>query len=100
MKIYISGKISGIEEQAAKLFQHAEDYILELGYEVVNPMKLPHNHDKSWQSYMREDIKALCDCDAIFMLKNWQESKGARIEQIIAASLGIEVKYQELSHEE
>ena len=93
-KIYISGKITGIEEQAPAIFAKAEQQLKEHGYEVVNPTTLPHQHDQSWHSYMREDVKALCDCHAIFMLSNWKDSKGAIIEHTIAMYLGLEVIYQ------
>ena len=92
-KIYISGKISGIENEAAKLFAKAEKELQEKGFETVNPMTLNHQHDKSWQSYMKEDIKALCECDEIFMLSNWTDSMGAIIEHTIAMYLGINVHY-------
>lgn len=93
-KIYISGKISGIENDATELFAKAENELISKGYEVINPMTLNHEHDKTWHSYMREDIKALCDCNEIFMLSNWADSKGAIIEHTIAVYLGIKVKYQ------
>lgn len=93
-KIYISGKISGIENEAVKLFDIAEMQLKNEGYEVVNPMTLNHNHDKSWHSYMKEDVKALCECDEIFMLSNWTDSKGAIIEHTIAMYLGISVRYE------
>jgi hypothetical protein len=92
-KVYISGKITGIETEAETLFQKAEDQLVKLGFEPVNPMKLNHQHDLSWHSYMKEDIKALCDCDAICMLKNWKDSKGAIIEHMLAIQLGIEPIY-------
>jgi nucleoside 2-deoxyribosyltransferase len=90
-KIYISGKISGIEEEAYKLFSKAEELLISQGYEVVNPFKLNHEHDKTWTSYMRVCIKALCDCDCIYILKNHNESKGALIEIDIAIKLKLEV---------
>ena len=93
-KIYISGKITGIEDQAPAMFERAEAMLNENGYEAVNPMKLPHQHDKSWHSFMREDIKALCDCDEIYMLENWMDSKGAIIEHTMAIYLGIKVQYE------
>lgn len=43
---------------------------------------------------MKEYVKALCECDEIFMLKNWTDSKGAIIEHTIAMYLGIKVKYE------
>ena len=93
-KIYISGKITGIENEAPILFAKAENLLLADGYETINPMDLDHQHDKSWHSYMKEDIKALCDCDEIFMLSNWADSKGAIIEHTIAMYLGLKVRYQ------
>lgn len=92
-KIYISGAITGVLN-AFELFEEAENELKEYYLEVVNPMKLPHNHNKTWASYMREDIKALCDCDSIYMLENWSVSIGAGIERNLAIQLGIKQIYQ------
>ena len=96
-KIYISGKISGIENEAPELFAKAERELQAKGFETVNPMKLNHQHDKSWHSYMKEDVKALCECDVIYMLSNWTDSKGAIIEHTIAMYLGLKVQYEAVS---
>jgi hypothetical protein len=96
-KIYISGKISGIENEAPELFAKAETELQAKGFETVNPMTLNHEHDKSWHSYMKEDVKALCECDEIFMLSNWIDSKGAIIEHTIAMYLGLKVRYEAVS---
>lgn len=90
LKCYISGKITGIDNYE-QLFSDAEKYLLSKGYEVINPVKLNHNNDKSWESYMKDDLKALLDCDAIYMLKNWHSSKGAIIEKTLAYQLGIQI---------
>jgi hypothetical protein len=95
MKIYISGKITGIEEEAFKRFEFAETNLKIAGFDVVNPMKLEHNHDKSWEAYMRECIIALMSCDAIFMLSNYYQSKGAMIELALAKELGMKVFWEE-----
>jgi len=55
---------------------------------------IDHDHDKTWQDYMRTDIKALCDCDAIYMLSNWRDSNGATIELQIANHLELDVVHQ------
>ena len=95
IKIYISGKISGLlESEALELFEQAEKVCVEMGYEPVNPMKLNHNHDKSWEAYMKEDIIALMGCDAIYMLSNWSFSKGARVEFDLACNLGFKVIHE------
>jgi hypothetical protein len=94
MKIYISGKITGMEIQEAEiLFEIAEINLRNKGFKPINPMKINHNHNKTWQSYMKEDLKALLDCEAIFMLSNWEQSRGARIEHDLALNLGLKMYY-------
>lgn len=92
MKIYISGQISNLPFEDAKIqFELVEKTLFELGHEVVNPMTVHHDHDKTWQSYMKVDIKHLVDCDAIFLLDNWKHSRGAKIELNLAIDLGLHV---------
>lgn len=92
-KIYISGKITGMEDEAKILFEKAEAELIEKGFEVVNPMKLNHDHDKSWKSYMRVCVDTLFDCDYIYMLDNWQLSRGAKIEYNLAYKLGYYIHF-------
>lgn len=89
-KIYISGKISDMPyEEAFNNFLKAEHALKQIGFEVVNPMKLDHKNAVTWSDYMRTDIKALMDCDNIFMLSNWRKSEGAKLEKHIADALEI-----------
>jgi hypothetical protein len=60
-------------------------------------MKLNHEKAKSWKDYMITDIKALVDCDAIFLLVNWTESKGAIVEFYIANNLGLKTFHENLN---
>jgi len=95
MKIYISGQITGIEDQAPGLFKKAEEYLISQGYDVVNPMELVHGHDKEWLSYMQEDIEAMMTCRTIYMLKNWTNTlSGANIERDLAIALGYNIIYE------
>ena len=91
MKIYISGPITGIENGNKEAFDHVEGELKARGHEVVNPHSLPHNHGKSWEEYMREDIKALLDCEAVYALAGWSRSRGAVVEVDLADTLGITV---------
>lgn len=94
-KIYIAGKITGLSEHRYKyLFETAEQGLLLLKYEVVNPVKLPDNHDKSWKAYMKVCLPALRKCDYAFMLNNWEDSRGAKIEHWYAKRYGIKIIYQ------
>ena len=99
-KIYLSGKITGIENEAYNLFYKLEKELSLKGYIVVNPMRINHDHDKSWESYMKACIKSLCDCNAIYMLSNWQKSRGAKIEWELAYTLRLQILYEDYSTSE
>lgn len=96
MKIYISGKITGYEvSDATKKFKDSELYLLERGFEPINPFNLSEIHpDKTWKDYMIDDIKGLFECEAIFMQSDWNQSKGARIEYAIARELGLIIYHE------
>lgn len=97
MKIYIAGKVTGIEAQAKIKFKEAKEVLKrEFADEIdliVNPMELPHQHDKSWISYMRECIASLIQCDTIALLPNWKDSEGAQVEFGLAKNLGFRIIY-------
>lgn len=94
MKVYISGKISGIEEEAPALFKQGAKEVVDMGYGPLNPFDLAHLPNGTWEDFMKRDIQALCDCDAIYMLENWPTSKGAEMELDIAEKLGLRVIWQ------
>lgn len=90
-KVYISGKISGLSEKEYKNnFNSAELYLTGLGYDVVNPVAYDTIPNGTWKDYMRRDLKLLLDCDYIYLLDNWTESTGAKVEYSLARDIGIE----------
>ena len=92
-KIYISGKITDNPNYKAD-FEAAELALKIAGFQPVNPAKEHLPDGAAWADYMRQDIKLLCDCDAIYMLNGWRESAGAKIEHKLAWDLGIEIIYE------
>lgn len=89
MKVYISGPITGLPlETVYNNFTNAEVRLLEQGYEVVNPLNNGLPRESTWNEHMRADLKLLLDCDAIYLLKGYQNSKGAMIEYDLAIKLG------------
>ena len=88
MKIYISGSIAG-DGDYVTTFARVEADLLAEGHEVVNPVTLPHNHGKTYAEYMKEDIKALLDCDQIYMIQGWTNSPGAQFELQVANMCGV-----------
>jgi len=100
MKIYISGPISH-DPNHEVAFMAAEDYLKYLGYEVANPVDIPPQEFdgpdrdiKKWTYYMRESVKILMECDQIYMLEGWDDSRGAKLEHHIACELSIPRMYE------
>lgn len=95
IKVYISGAISNLPYNDAKaMFDKATQELSSQNFEAVNPIDNGLDKDSPWSTHMRADIKALLDCDCIYMLKTWKNSKGARLEHKIADELGLGIIYQ------
>ncbi|GHT09070.1 hypothetical protein FACS189426_06350 [Bacteroidia bacterium] len=95
MKIYISGKITGLPfaDVAAK-FEDAEMLLKDLGLETVNPTKNGLSFNESWEKHIVRDIENLLECDAIYMLDGWNDSVGAGIEYDIAMRTGKDIWFE------
>ena len=95
-KIYISGAISHKDlNERQQAFKNAEASLNFLGFEAVNPFNNQVGQDKHWSVHMKEDLKNLLCCDAIYLLEGWEESKGAKLEMDVASSCGLRVFYNE-----
>lgn len=97
-KIYISGRIDGlpIDEVTAK-FAKAEACLKAQGYDVVNPLKNGIPFDISWEYHAAMDILLLISCESIYLLADWNFSKGATLEKNIAELTGKTIVYEEIS---
>jgi hypothetical protein len=94
-KCYIAGKIGDLPEAEYKTaFEKAKKEVEAMGFVPVSPVELPHNHGKSWNEYMREDLTALLTCHSVYTLKNWRLSPGAVIEVNTAVSVGLHIIHQ------
>jgi hypothetical protein len=93
-RCYIIGKITGLDQSVYEQnFKTASLVVEELDYHAVNPVELEHDHDKTWESYMKAGIIEMMKCQAVYVQSNWKESKGATIEVELALSLGMKVIY-------
>lgn len=99
MKIYISGPMTGYPHLNFPLFDAIAEELEKLGWEVVSPARLERERGsttyRTHRQSLKDDIVALMDCDAIYMLPSWQHSRGAGCELVVAASLGLLVYYDE-----
>lgn len=95
MRIYISGKISGLPyKEAEQRFEDAEALLTELGFEVINPLKNGLAAHEEWIKRLCKDIELLHSCDAIYMMDNWVTSTGADIEHYIAVRTKKDILYE------
>lgn len=78
MIIYIAGKMSGLKDFGRDLFNTAEQYLTDKGHIVLNPAKLPIGLNN--ESYMPIGFEMIRASDAIYMLNNYNDSIGARLE--------------------
>ncbi len=94
MKVYISGKISGLDfEEVKKRFLEAEEFLESLGIQAVNPLKNGLSVNDDWIKHLCRDIELLYECSHIYMMDGWQESIGACIEYDFAIRTGKPVLF-------
>jgi hypothetical protein len=77
MKVYIAGKITGLNDYK-ELFLHAEQELKSKGYNVMNPAVLPDGF--THEEYMKICFCMIDVCDSVYFLDNWCQSKGAVME--------------------
>lgn len=90
--IYIAGPMTGYPQHNYPAFEAAAGDLRALGFRVVSPHEL-HDDDmgRPFDWYLRRDLKALVECDAIALLPGWQDSRGASLEHHVAVALGLQV---------
>lgn len=94
-KVYISGAIAHYDlEERRNAFLNAERYLSLKGYEPVNPFKNGLPNEAHWREHMKADIALLLGCRYIYMLRDWELSKGAKLELDVASSCGIKVLFE------
>ena len=50
--------------------------------------------EPKYKEYLLCDMIAIYDCDAIFMCREWYDSKGCFAELAFAKAIGLEILYQ------
>lgn len=93
MLVYVSGPIKDVPDHQTA-FLRGCDAMRDAGHEPINPCELDHADDATYEDFMREDIRALLDCGAVFMLDGWERSVGARTEHLVAAVCGLRIWYE------
>lgn len=92
MKVYLSGMITGDSNYRQKFNAMAEE-LLSYGYVVFNPAVLPDGFD--YEDYMDFDLLILSRCEALFLMRDWKNSSGAKREYEEAKRLGLQILTEE-----
>lgn len=91
-KIYIAGKVTGLKiEDVTEKFKSVQKELEADGYEVVNPIEVVQDPNTSWKNAMKLCIAALVQCNSIYLLPCWEDSKGAQVEYNLAKAIGLRI---------
>lgn len=94
-RIYISGPITGFPiEEVARRFSRIEKALSLAGFDPINPLNNGLPTDASYNEHMLRDLDLLAECKSIYMLKGWENSKGARIEFAEAVSKKMTIVFE------
>lgn len=73
-------------------FHEAARLARSLGWEAANPAEnFGGLTDLPRSTYLRVDVAMLAGCDAIAMLAGWEESRGSRLEYLLAREMEMPV---------
>lgn len=95
-KLYVCGPMTGYPKNNFPAFQETTARLRGLGYEVHCPTEIsvvcgcePGAH--TWEEYLRRDIAAILEVDALAVLQGFTNSRGAMLEIFVAYKLGIKI---------
>lgn len=97
MTIYISLPITGREVQARQHADLVKAMLSRAGHKPVNPFEIYAGKKPTYADHLCCDLRALADCDAIFLCKGWQFSRGCRIERTFAEEFGLQIMNENAS---
>lgn len=86
--IYIAGPMTGLPDFNKPAFFAAEEKLREQGMLAINPAK-HEMADPTWERYMRMAIVSMLKANEIALLPGWQDSRGAKLELLIAQNVGM-----------
>lgn len=93
--IYISGKITGTTDYLER-FKNAQKHVETWGEVVINPAEINDKLPKicKYSDYIKVSLCLLSLCDKIYMLSDWEESNGAKLEHAYAVANNYTIIYQ------
>lgn len=91
-RLYIAGPMTGYPDCNYPAFNAAAERLRAAGFEVVNPAEISAGARAHYVDYLREDLRAMLDCEGVAVLPGWEFSTGARNEVNVAGLLKMHVR--------
>lgn len=104
--VYIAGPITAETKEQEQANIKAAEQVAKKYYEMGYAVYCPHTQviegaDVSYEQWMANDIYWIEKCDVVAFMPDWQRSRGASIEHMVARGLGKEMQYiREANHEQ
>lgn len=97
--IYIAGPMAHLPELNFPAFFKAENELRKAGWRVVNPARFDSVFNVFGEGIIGKMLDAVCESeraaiphlDAIYLLKGWENSKGAQRELKVAIEHNLEI---------
>ena len=101
MKVYIAGKVTGLEKaEVFKKFNESVSQLKKQGCITMSPAVLALNGGFEHSDYMHVCFAMIDVCDAVYMQKDWRDSKGALMELQYARKCKKRILYEDASTRE
>lgn len=95
MTIYISIPISGHDvKKVREKADLTKAMLSRAGHKVITPFEVPAGKNPVYKDYICCDLRALLDCDAIYLCDGWQFSQGCQLEAEAARIYKLQVMYE------
>lgn len=103
-KIYIAGPMTGLARWNRPAFEEAARTLRAQGWEVVSPVEVGDAFGSQntivttpglLDAVIDEELAQLAKCDAIYLLRGWQDSRGTRTELYLALEKGLDIIIEE-----
>lgn len=91
LKVYIAGKINGLLNYRS-VFGEVQSKLENQGHSVMSPAVLGEGFN--YNVYMPICLAMLEACDVVYMLSNWVDSRGAKVEHEYAKLQGKSIYYE------
>lgn len=103
--IYIAGPMRNLPNHNIDAFFNAEEKLRLDGWAVVNPVKFNYifgtavlqEDENTLRACMDAELAAIPHLDAIYLMKGWEKSEGARQELLVALKNNLVIVIEEES---